>query len=142
MKGKREREKYTEVSAELQRIVRRDKKALSEQCKETEENNRMGKTRDLFKKSRDTKGTFHAKTSTIKDRNGKDLTETEEINKRWQEYTEELYKKGHNDLDNHDGVVTHLEQISWIVKSSRPLEALLQTKLVEVVEFQLSYFKS
>ena len=79
---------------------------------------------------------------TIKDRNGKDLTETEEINKRWQEYTEELYKKGHNDLDNHDGVVTHLEQISWIVKSSRPLEALLQTKLVEVVEFQLSYFKS
>ena len=142
MKGKREREKYTEVSAELQRIVRRDKKALSEQCKETEENNRMGETRDLFKKSRDTKGTFHAKTSTIKDRNGKDLTETEEINKRWQEYTEELYKKGHNDLDNHDGVVTHLEQISWIVKSSRPLEALLQTKLVEVVEFQLSYFKS
>ena len=142
MKGKREREKYTEVSAELQRIVRRDKKALSEKCRETEENNRMGKTRDLFKKSRDTKGTFHAKTSTIKDRNGKDLTETEEINKRWQEYTEELYKKGHNDLDNHDGVVTHLEQISWIVKSSRPLEALLQTKLVEVVEFQLSYFKS
>ena len=142
MKGKREREKYTEVSAELQRIVRRDKKALSEHGKETEENNRMGKTRDLFKKSRDTKGTFHAKTSTIKDRNGKDLTETEEINKRWQEYTEELYKKGHNDLDNHDGVVTHLEQISWIVKSSRPLEALLQTKLVEVVEFQLSYFKS
>ena len=107
------------MNAELQRIVRRDKKALSEQCKETEENNRMGKTRDLFKKSRDTKGTFHAKTSTIKDRNGKDLTETEEIKKRWQEHTE-LNKQGHNDLDNHDGVATHLEQISWIVKSSRP----------------------
>ena len=126
----------------MERIAGREKKALSEQCKEIEENNRMGKTRDLFKKIGDIKGTFHAKTSTIKDRNGKDLTETEEINKRWQEYTEELYKKGHNDLDNHDGVVTHLEQISWIVKSSRPLEALLQTKLVEVVEFQLSYFKS
>ena len=96
------------MNAEFQRIVRRDKKALSDQCKETEENNRMGKTRDLFKKIRDTKGTFHAKMGAIKDRNGKDLTETEEIKKRWQEYTEELYKKGHNDLDNHDGVVPHL----------------------------------
>ena len=85
-----------------------------------EENNRMGKSRDLFKKIRDTKGTFHAKMGTIKDRIGKDLTETEEIKKRWQEYTEELYKKGHNDLDNHDGVVPHLQQISWIMKSSRP----------------------
>ena len=119
-KGKGEREKYTEMNAEFQRIVRRDKKALSDQCKETEENNRRGKTKDLFKKIRDTKGTFHAKMGTIKDRIGKDLTETEEIKKRWQEYTEELYKKGHNDLDNHDGVVPHLQQISWIMKSSRP----------------------
>ena len=88
----------------------RDKKAFfSEQCKEIEENSRMGKTRDLFKKIRDTKGTFHAKMGTIKDRNCKDLTETEEINKRWQEYIEELYQKGLNDPDNLDGVVTHLE---------------------------------
>ena len=95
----------------FQRIARRNKKAfLSEQCKVIEENNRMGKTRDLFKKIRDTKGTFHAKMGTIKDRDGKDITETEEINKRWQEYTEELYKKGLNDLDNHDGVVSHIEQ--------------------------------
>ena len=108
------------MNAEFQRIVRRDKKALSDQCKETEENNRRGKTKDLFKKIRDTKGTFHAKMGTIKDRIGKDLTETEEIKKRWQEYTEELYKKGHNDLDKHDGVVPHLQQISWIMKSSRP----------------------
>ena len=109
MKGKREREKYTEVSAELQRIVRRDKKALSEQCKETEENNRMGETRDLFKKIRDAKGTLHAKMGSVKDNNGVDLTEAEDIKKRWQEYTEELYKKGHNDLDNHNGVIIHLE---------------------------------
>ena len=96
------------MNAEFQRISRRDKKAfLSDQCKEIQENNRMGKTRDLFKKLRDTKETFHANMGTIKDRNSKDLTEAEEI-KRWQEYTEELYKKDLHDPDNHDGVVTHL----------------------------------
>ena len=94
MKGKGEKERYTHLSRELQRIARRDKKAfLSDQCKVTEENNRMGKTRDFFKKIRDTKGTFHAKMGSIKERNGMDLTEAEDIKKRWQEYTEELYKK-------------------------------------------------
>ena len=94
VKGNEERERYTQMSAEFQRIARRDKKAfLNEQCKEIEENNRLGKTRDLFKKIRDTKGTFHAKMGSIKDRNGMDLTEAEDIKKRWQEYTEELYKK-------------------------------------------------
>ena len=96
------------MNAEFQRIARRDKKALlSDQCKEVGENNRMGKTRDLFKKIRDTKGTFHAKMGTIKDRNGMDLTE--DIKKRWQEYTEELYKRDLHDPDNHNGVITHLE---------------------------------
>ena len=94
---------------QFQRIARRDKKAFfSNQCKEIEENKRMGKTRDLFKKIRDTKGTFHAKTGSIKDRNGMDLTEAEDIKKRWQEYTEELYKKDIHDQDNHDSVITHL----------------------------------
>ena len=93
-KSKREKERYKHLNAEFQRIARRDKKAFfSDQCKEIEENNRMGKTRDLFKEIRDTKGTFHAKMSSIKDRNGMDLTEAEDIKKRWQEYTEELYKK-------------------------------------------------
>ena len=97
VKGKGEKERYTHLNAEFQRIARREKKAfLSDQCKEIEENNRMGKTRDLFKKIRDTKGTFHANIGTIKDRNGMDLLEAEDI-KRWQEYTEELYKKDHND---------------------------------------------
>ena len=106
-KGKGEKERYTHLNAEFQRIARRDKKDfLSKQCKEIEENNRMGKTRDLFKKIRDTKGKFHAKMDSIKDRNSKDLTE-EVIKKRWQEYTKELYKKGLKDLDNHDGWVTH-----------------------------------
>ena len=96
-----EKERYTHLNAEFQRIARRDKKAfLSDQCKEIEENNRMRKTRDLFKKIRDTKGTFHAKMGSIKDRNGMDLTEAEDIMKRWQEYTEELYKKDLHDLDN------------------------------------------
>ena len=109
MKGKGEKERYTQLNAEFQRIARRDKKVfLSDQCKEIEENNRMGKTRDLFKKIRDTKGTFHAKMGSIKDRNGLDLTEAEDIKKRWQEYTEELYKKDLHQ-DNHDGVITHLE---------------------------------
>ena len=100
-KGKGEKERYTHWNAELQRILRRDKKAfLSDQCKEIEENNRMGKTRDLFKKIRDTKGTFHAKMGSQKERNCMDLTEAEDIKKRWQEYTEELYKKELHDLDN------------------------------------------
>ena len=107
-KGKGEKERYIHLNSEFQRKARRDKKAfLSDQCKEIEENNRMGKTRDRFKKIRDTKGTFHAKMGSIKDRNGRDLTEAEDI-KRWQKYTE-LYKKDLNDPDNHDGVITHLE---------------------------------
>src|SRR5574340_908371 len=94
MKGKGEKERYTHLNAEFQRLARRDKKAfLSDKCKEIEENKRMGKTRGLFKKTRDTKGTFHAKMGTIKDRNGMDLTEAEDIKKRWQEYTGDLYKK-------------------------------------------------
>ena len=109
-KSKGEKERYKHLNAEFQRIAKRDKKAfLSDQCKETEENNRMGKTRDLFKKIRDTKGTFHAKMGTIKDRNGTDLIEAGDIKKRWQEYTEELYKKDLHDPDNHDGVITHIE---------------------------------
>ena len=101
-KGKGEKERYTHLSAEFQRVARRDKKAfLSYQCKEIEENNRMGKTRDLFKKIRDTKGTLHAKMGSKKDRNGRDLKEAEDIKKRWQEYTEELYKNDIHDSDNH-----------------------------------------
>ena len=109
-KGKGEKERCTRLNAEFQRIERRDKKAfLSDQCKEIEENNRMGKTRDLFKKIRDTKGTLHAKMGSINDRNGMDLMEAEEIKKRWQEYTEELYKKDLHNPDNHNGVITHIE---------------------------------
>ena len=110
MKSKREKERYTHLNAEFQRIDRRDKKAfLSDQCKEIEENNRMGKTRDLFKKIRDTKEIFHAKTGSIKDINGMDLTEAEDVKKRWQEYTEKLHKKDLYNPDNHDGVITHLD---------------------------------
>ena len=106
-KSKGEKEIYKHLNAEFQRIVRRDKKAfLSDQCKEIEENNRMGSTRDLFKKIRDTKGTFQEKMVSIKERNGMDLTEAEDIKKRWQEHTEELYKKYLQDQDNHDGVIT------------------------------------
>ena len=109
-KGKGEKERYTHLNEEFQRVARRDKKAfLSDQCKEIEERNRMGKTRDLFKKLRDTKGTFHAKMGTIKDRNYMNLTEAEDIKKRWQEYTKELYKNDLHDPDNHDGAITHLE---------------------------------
>ena len=122
VKGKGERERHTQLNAKFQRIARRDKKAfLNEQCKEVEENNRMGKTRDLFKKIRNTKGTFHAKMGTIKDRKDKDLTEAKEIKKRWQEYTEELYKEGLNDPDNQDDLVTHLEpdilecEVKWVL---------------------------
>ena len=109
VKSKGEKERYKHLNAEFQRIGRRNKKAfLSDQCKEIEGNNSMGKTRDLFKKIRDTKGIFHEKMGTIKDRNGMDLTEAENVKKRWQEYTE-LYKKDLHDQDNHDGVIIHLE---------------------------------
>ena len=123
-KSKGEKERYKHLNAEFQRIARRDKKAfLRDRCKDIEENNRMGKTRDLFKKIRDTKGTFHTKMGSIKDRNGMDLTEAEYIKKRWQEYTEELYKKDLHDPDNHDGVITDLEpdilecEIKWALES-------------------------
>ena len=118
VKSKGEKERYKHLNAEFQRIARRDKNAfLSNQCKEIEENNRMGKTRDLFKKIRDTKGTFYAKMGSIKDRNGMDLTEVEDIKKSWQEYTEELYKE---DPDNHDDVITHLEPDILECMSSGP----------------------
>ena len=123
-KAKGERERYIHLNAEFQRIARRDKKTfLSDQCREMEENNRMGKTGDLFKKIRDIKGTFHAKMDSIKDRNGMDLAEAEDIKKRWQEYTKELYKKDLHDPDNHNGVITHLEpdilecEVKWALRS-------------------------
>ena len=123
-KGKGEKERYTHLNAEFQRIARRDKKAfLSDQCQEIEENNRIGMTRDLVKKIRDTKGIFHAKMGSIKDRNGMDLTEAEDIKKRWEEYTGELYKKDLHDPDNHKGVITHLEpdilecEVKWALRS-------------------------
>ena len=123
-KGKGKKERYTHLNAEFQRIARRDKKAvLSDQCKEIEENNRMRKTRDLFQKVRDIKGTFHAKMSIIKGRNDMDLTKAVDIKKRWQEYTEELYKKYLNYPDNHDGVITHLDpdipecKVKWALGS-------------------------
>ena len=109
-KGKGAKERYTRLNSQFQRIGRRDKKAfLSDQCKEIEENNKMGNTRDLFKKIRDTKGIFHTKLGTIKDRNCMDLTEADFIKKKWQEYTEELYKKDLHNPNNHDGVLTYLE---------------------------------
>ena len=124
MRSKRGTERYTQLSAEFQRIARRYRKAfLNELCKEIEENNRMGKARDLFKKIRDTKGIFHIKIGTIKDRNCMGLTEAEDIKKRWQEYTEELYKKDLHDPDNHKGVITHLEpdilecEVKWALGS-------------------------
>ena len=133
VKSKGEKEGYTHLNAGFQRIARRDKKAfLSDQCKEIEENNRMGKTRNLFKIIRDTKGTFHAKMGTITERNSKDLIEAEEIKKSWQEYIEKLQEKDLGDLDNHDGVIIHLE----------PDILKCKVKIVEVTEFQLSYFKS
>ena len=119
-----EKERYKHLNAQFQRIGRRDKKAfLSNQCREIEENNRLGNTRDFFKKIRDTKGTFHAKMGSIKGRNGMDLREAEEIKKRWQEYTEELYKKDLHDPDNHGGVIIHLEpdilecEVKWALES-------------------------
>ena len=124
VKGKGEKERCTYLNAEFQRIERSDKKAfLRDQCKETEENNRMEKTRDLFKKIQDTKGYFHATMGIIKNRNGMDLTEADNIKKRWQEYTEELYKKDLHDPDNYYGVITHLEtdilecEVKWALES-------------------------
>ena len=123
-KNKGEKERYTHLNAQFQRIAKRDKKALlSDQCKEIEGNNKMGKIRDLFKKIRDAKGMFHANMGTIKDRNGMDLTEAKDIKKRWQEYTEELYKKELHNPDNHDGVITDLEpdirecEVKWALES-------------------------
>ena len=117
------------LNAEFQRRARRDKKVfLSDQCKAIEEKNRMGKTRDLFKKIRDTKGTFHAKMGTIKDRNCMDLTEAEDIKKRWQEYTEELYKTDLHDTDNHDGVITHLEPDIQECEVEQALESITMNK--------------
>ena len=123
-KGRGEKERYTHLNAESQRIARSDKKAfLSDQCQEIEENSRMGKTSDLFKKIRDTKGTFHAKMGSIKDRNGMDLTKAQDIKERWQEYTEELYRRDLHNPDNHDDVITHLEpdileyEVKWALES-------------------------
>ena len=123
-KGKGEKERYTHLNAEFRRIARKDKKAfLSDQCKERDESNRMGKTRDLVKKIRDTSGTFPTKMGTIKDRNGMDLTEAEDIKKRLQGYIEELYKTDLHDPDNHSGVITHLEpdilegEVKWVLGS-------------------------
>ena len=123
MKSKGEKERYTHLNADFQTIARRDKKAyFRDQCKQTEENNRMGKTRDLFKKIRDIRRTFHAKMGSIKDRNGMDPTEAEDIKKRWQKYTE-LYKKDLHNPGNHDGVITHLEtdilecEVKWALES-------------------------
>ena len=146
VKSKGEEGIYTHLNAEFQRIARRDKKAfLSGQYKEIKENNRMGKTRDLFKKIRDTKGTFHAKMGKIKERNCMDLTEAEDIQKRWQEYTEELYKKDLHDPDNQDDVITNLEPDILECEVKWALESITSggdgTKLVVVMEFQLSCFK-
>ena len=122
-KSKGEKERYKHLNAEFQRITRRNKVFLSDQYKEIEENDRMGKTRDLVKKIRDTKGTLHAKMGTIKDRNGMDLTEAEDIKKRWQEYMEELYKKDLHDPDNHNNMITHLDpdilecKVKWALGS-------------------------
>ena len=133
-KGKGENKRYTYLDVEFQRIARRYKKVfLSDQCKEIEETNRMGKTTDLFKKIRDTKRTFHAKMGSIKDRNGVELTEAEAIKKRWQEHTEELYKKDLHDPDNHDGVITHLEpdilecEVKWALGSISMKTVLFQS---------------
>ena len=142
VKGKGEKERYTHSNAEFQRIARRDKKAfLNDQCKEMEENNRMGKTRDPFKKIRDIKGTLHAKMGSIKDRNSMDLTEPEDVKKRWQEYTEELYKKHLHDPDNHDAVITHLGPGILECKVNWALGSIITNK-ASGGDFQLSYFKS
>ena len=141
MKGKEERERYTHLNAEFQRGAERDKKDfLGDQCKEIEENNRMRKTGNLFKKIRDTKETFHVKMGTIKDRKDMDLRE-EGIKKKWQVYTEELYKRDINDPNNHDGVVIHLEPDILECEVRWALGSITMNKLVEMMEFQLSDFK-
>ena len=145
VKGKGEKERHIHLNAEFQRIARRDKKAfLSNQCKETEENNRMEKTRDIFKKIRATKGPFHAKMGSIKDRNGMDLTEAEDIQKRWQEYIEELYKKDLHEPYNHDGVITHthLEPNILECEVKWALGSITTNKARGGDGFHLSYFKS
>ena len=130
------------MNAEFLRITRRAEKTfLSDQCKEIEENNRMGETRDLFKKIRDTKGAFHAKMGSIKDRSGMDLTEAEDIKKRWQEHTE-VYRNDLHDPDNHRGMITHLEPDILERDNKWAIGSIPGTKLVEVMESQLSYFKS
>ena len=143
MKGKEERERYTHLNAEFQRGAERDKKDfLNDQCKETKENNKMGKMSDLFKKIRDTKETFQAKMGTIKNKNNMNLTEAQVTKMRWQEYTEELYKKGLHDPDNHKAVITHLEPDIMECEVRWALGSITMNKLVEVMKFQLSYFKS
>ena len=140
-KSKGENERHKHLNAEFQRIARRDKKAFpGNQCKDIEENNRMGKPQDLFKKIRDTKGPFHAKMGLIKDRNGMDLTETEDIKKRWQEYTE-LYKKDLIDPDNHDGVITHLEPDILECEVKWALGSITMNKASGGDRIQLSCFK-
>ena len=141
VKSKGEKKRHKHLNAEFQRIARRNKKAFH-QCKEIEENNRMGKTRDLFKTIRDTKGIFHAKMGSIKDRNGMDLTEAEDIKKRWQEYTEELYKKYLHDPDNHNGVITHLEPDILECEVKWALGSITMNKASGCDGFQLRYFKS
>ena len=144
VKGKGEKERYTHSNAEFQRISRRDKKAFfSDQCKEIEEDNRMGKTRDLFRKVRDSKGTFHVKKGIIKDRNEMDLTEEEDI-KRWQEYMEEMYKKDLHDPDNHNGMISHRRPNILECEGKWALGSITTNKARggEVMEFQLSYFRS
>ena len=142
-KGKGEKERYIHLNAEFQRIARRDKKAfLRDQCKEIEENNRMGNTRNLFKKITATKGIFQAEMGTIKDTNGLDLTETEDIKKKWQEYTEELSKKDLHNPDNHDSVITHLEPDILECEVKLALSSITMNKASEVMKSQLSYFKS
>ena len=143
VKGKGEKERYIHLNAEFQRIARRDKKAfLSDQCKEIEENKRIGKTRDLFKKIRDTKGTFHAKMGSIKDRNGMDLREAENTKKRWKEHTEKLYKEDLHDPDNHHGMITHLEpdilecEVKWAL-GSIPMNKASGGDGIPVVLFQI-----
>ena len=141
VKSKGEKERYTHLNAEFQRIARRDRKAfLSDHCKEIEENSEMGKSRYHFKKIRDTKGTFHAKMDTIKDRNGMDLTKAEDI-KKWQESTEELYKKGLHDPDNHDGVITHLELDILECEVRGALGSITMNKASEGDEIPLELFQ-
>ena len=130
MDGKGKKERYAHLNTEFQRVARRNKKAfLSDQCKEIEERNRMRKTRDLFKKIRDNKGICHAKMGSVKDRNCMDLTEAEDIKKRWQEYREELYKKGFHDPDNHNDVITHLKPDILECEVKWALGSITRTKL-------------